>query len=337
MHFYGQFPELRLRRLRAQPWIREMVQETRLHPSDFILPLFIRTPAGSADIKSIPGARRWTVEELPQVIDQILEARIPAIALFPLTPQDVKTVDGKEALNPENLICQAIRIIKKTAPQLGVITDVALDPYTTHGHDGVWDGHDVDNDVTVEQLTRQSLIQAEAGADIIAPSDMMDGRVEAIRKAFDSAGYQHVGIMSYAAKYASSFYGAFREAVGAGKLPSQNGQPAGNKRTYQMNPANAEEALREIALDLKEGADTIMVKPSLPYLDIITRARQAFNVPIFAYQVSGEYSVIKAAAAQGWIDEHAAMEECLISIKRAGATGIFTYAALEMAKRCADK
>ena len=333
MNFYGQFPNTRLRRLRTQPWLREMVQETRLHPSDLILPVFIRTPEGPAEIASMPGVRRWTIAELPQIIEQAVEAGLPAVDLFPLTPPELKTPDGKEAFNPENLICQAIRAIKEMTPHLGVITDVALDPYTSHGHDGVWNGNTVDNDLSLEQLVKQSLIQAEAGADIIAPSDMMDGRVGAIRKALDAANYNDRAIMSYAAKYASAFYGPFREAVGAVKLPGQDGRPVGDKKTYQMNPANAGKALREVAQDLQEGADMVMVKPGLPYLDIITRVHQTFSVPTFAYQVSGEYSMIKAAGAQGWIDEQAAMEETLISLKRAGATGIFTYAALDVAKR----
>lgn len=333
MNFYGQFPNTRLRRLRTHPWLREMVQETRLHPSDLILPLFIRTPEGPAEIPSMPGVRRWTIEELPQIIEQAVEVGIPAVDLFPLTPSELKTADGKEAFNPENLICQAIRAIKKMTPDLGVITDVALDPYTSHGHDGVWNEYGVDNDLTLDQLVKQSLVQVEAGADIIAPSDMMDGRVAAIRKALDAADYKDRAIMSYAAKYASAFYGPFRDAVGAVKLPGQNGRPVGDKKAYQMNPANARKALREVAQDLEEGADMIMVKPGLPYLDIITRVHQTFSIPTFAYQVSGEYSMIKAAGAQGWINEQAAMEETLISLKRAGATGIFTYAALEVARQ----
>lgn len=332
MKFYGQFPNTRLRRLRTQPWLREMVQETRLHPSDLILPVFIRTPEGPAEIASMPGVRRWTITELPQIIEQAVELGIPAVDLFPLTPQDLKTPEGKEAFNSENLICQGIRAIKKLTPHLGVITDVALDPYTSHGHDGVWNGQTIDNDLSLEQLVKQSLMQAEAGADIIAPSDMMDGRVGAIRKALDAHNFQDTGIMSYAAKYASAFYGPFREAVGAVKLPGQNGRPVGDKKTYQMNPGNLEEAFREVAQDLHEGADTVMVKPGLPYLDIITRVRQTFAVPTFAYHVSGEYSMIKAAAAQGWLNEQAVMEETLLSLKRAGATGIFTYAALDVAR-----
>jgi porphobilinogen synthase len=336
MSFYGQFPETRLRRLRTHSWLREMVQETRLHPSDLILPIFIRQPDGPAGIPSMPGVKRWTIAELPQIIEQVVEAGIPAIDLFPLTPQELKTPDGKEAFNPENLICQAIRAIKELTPHLGVITDVALDPYTSHGHDGVWDGHTVDNDLSLELLTKQSLVQAQAGADIIAPSDMMDGRVAAIRKALDENNFQDRAIMSYAAKYASAFYGPFREAVGAVKLPGQGGRPVGDKKTYQMNPANGEKALREVAQDLNEGADMVMVKPGLPYLDVISRVRETFNVPTFAYQVSGEFSMIKAAAANGWIDEQEVMEECLIGLKRSGATGIFTYAALEIAKKLRD-
>ncbi len=332
-HGHGQFPNTRLRRLRTHPWLREMVQETRLHPSDLILPLFIRTPEGPAEIPSMPGVRRWTIEELPQIIEQILAVHIPAVGLFPLTPQALKTPDGKEAFNPENLICQAIRTIKEMAPQLGIIADVALDPYTTHGHDGVWNGTYVDNDLSLDLLSKQAVIQAEAGADILAPSDMMDGRIAAIRQALDGANFEDRAIMSYAAKYASFFYGPWREAVGVAKLPGQDGRPVGDKKTYQMNPANAEEALREVALDLQEGADMVMIKPGLPYLDIISRVHQTFLVPTFAFQVSGEYSMIKVAAAQGWMNEQAVMEETLISLKRAGATGIFTYAALEVARQ----
>ncbi len=337
MTFYGQFPATRLRRLRTHNWLREMVQETRLHPSDLILPVFIRTPEGPAEIPSMPGTRRWTIAELPKIIDQVLEAGIPAIDLFPLTPQELKTTDGKEAFNAENLICQAIRAIKKITPHLGIITDVALDPYTSHGHDGVWNGHTVDNDLSLEQLAKQSLVQAEAGADIIAPSDMMDGRVAVIRKALDDNNFQDRAIMSYAAKYVSAFYGPFREAVGAVKLPGQGGRPVGDKKTYQMDPANVEEAIREVAQDLHEGADMVMVKPGLPYLDVISRVKQTFNVPTFAYQVSAEYSMIKAAGLQGWINEQAVMEESLIGIKRAGASGIFTYAALEVANRLIEQ
>jgi len=257
--------------------------------------------------------------------------------LFPFTSHELKTPDGGEAFNPENLICQAIRTIKKLTPHLGVITDVALDPYTSHGHDGVWDGYTVDNDLSLAQLAKQALVQAEAGADIIAPSDMMDGRVAAIRKALDDNNFQDRAIMSYAAKYASAFYGPFREAVGAVKLPGQDGRPVGDKKTYQMNPANVEEAIREVAQDLQEGADMVMVKPGLPYLDVIARVRQTFNVPTFAYQVSGEFSMIKAAAANGWINEQAVMEESLMGLKRSGATGIFTYAALEVAQELIKK
>lgn len=334
MKVYGQFPQTRLRRLRTQPWLRDMVQENRLHPSDLILPLFIRTPNGPAEITTMPGVRRWTIEELPQVIEQIVEAGIPAVALFPLTPSELKTADGAEALNPDNLICQAIRKFKDLAPQLGIIADVALDPYTSHGHDGIWDGTVVNNDLSLGLLAKQALVQAEAGADILAPSDMMDGRVGAIRQALDSHKHQDTAIMSYAAKFASHFYGPFREAVGAAKLPGRDGQSTGDKRTYQLNAGNADEALREVALDIQEGADMIMIKPGLPYLDIVSRVTQTFRIPTFVYQISGEYSMIKAGAAQGWLNEEAAMEEALIGMKRAGATGILTYAALEVARRC---
>jgi porphobilinogen synthase len=285
----------------------------------------------------MPGTRRWTIAELPQIIEQTLAVGIPAVDLFPLTPQELKTPDGKEAFNPENLICQAIRTIKNITPHLGIITDVALDPYTTHGHDGVWNGQTVDNDLTLEQLAKQSLVQVEAGADIIAPSDMMDGRVATIRRALDGNRYQDRAIMCYAAKYASAFYGPFRDAVGAVKLPGHQGRPIGDKRTYQMDPANIEEAIREVAQDLHEGADMIMVKPGLPYLDVIYRIRQTFGVPTFAYQVSAEYSMIKAAGLQGWIHEQSVMEESLIGLKRAGAIGIFSYAALDVARSLIER
>lgn len=331
MSFFGQFPSTRLRRLRTQPWLREMLQETRLHPSDLILPLFIRSPESPAEIPSMPGVRRWTVAELPQILEEIVDVGLPAVDLFPLTPLALKTEDGREAWNSENLICQAIRTIKKLTPQIGVIADAALDPYTTHGHDGIWNGTTVDNDLTLQSLVKQALAQAEAGADIIAPSDMMDGRVTAARQGLDAAGFQDRAILSYAVKYASAFYGPFREAVGAGKLAGKAGE-LGDKKDYQMNSANVEEALREVALDLHEGADMVMVKPALPYLDVIARVRQTFQVPVFAYHVSAEYSMIKAAGLQGWINEQAVMEETLLSLKRGGATGIFTYAAIEVAR-----
>ena len=331
MYFSGSFPHTRLRRLRNHPWMRDMVQETRLHVSDLILPVFIRTPESPAEIQSMPGVRRWALAELPQIVEQILEAGIPAIDLFPLIPPELKTPEGNEGWNPDNLMCQAIQAIKEMAPQLGVIADVALDPYTLHGHDGVWNGTNVDNDLTVGHLCRQAVVQAAAGADILAPSDMMDGRVREIRKALDDAGYQDRAIMSYAAKFASSFYGPFREAVGAARLPANAGNP-GDKKSYHMNPANAEEALREVALDLDEGADMILIKPGLPCLDIIHRVRTHFQVPVFGYQVSGEYCMIKAAGAKGWLNEQAVMAESLLAIKRAGAVGIFTYAALEAAQ-----
>lgn len=330
MNFYGQFPQTRLRRLRTQDWLRTLVQETALHPSDLILPLFIRTKEAPALIPTMPDVQRWTLEELPRIVTQAAELGILAISLFPFIPKELKTPQGEEALNPDNIVCKAIQVIKNTVPHMGIITDVALDPYTSHGHDGIWNGHTVDNDSSLAILAQQALIQAQAGADILAPSDMMDGRVGAIRQMLDTHHLQDKAIMSYAVKYASAFYGPFREAVSAEKLPSCNGE-IGHKKTYQMNPANKKEALREVAQDLQEGADMIMVKPGLPYLDIISSVCETFAVPTFAFQVSGEYSLIKAAALQGWVHEQNALLESLTSMKRAGAMGIFTYAAIDMA------
>ncbi len=317
----------RTRRTRASGWSRALHGETVLTPADLIWPLFITAGDAQEPIAPLPGVSRWSIS---QIVDRAKEARdlgIPCIALFPNTPRDLRTDDGREALNPDNLMCRATRAIKDAVPDIGVLTDVALDPYTAHGHDGLIDDKGyVLNDATVEVLVGQSLNQARAGADIIAPSDMMDGRIGAIRAALEEEAFPNVQIMSYAAKYASAFYGPFRDAVGAAGLLQ------GDKKTYQMDPANAEEALREVALDLEEGADSVMVKPGLPYLDIICRVKQAFEVPVFAYQVSGEYAMIEAAVAAGAGDRDKLVLETLLAFKRAGCSGVLTYHALHAAR-----
>jgi porphobilinogen synthase len=322
------YPALRMRRGRSSPWMRAMLAEHRLHPSDFIWPLFIcEGRACEEPIAALPGVSRWSVDRLAARAREAAALGIPCVALFPNTPEALRTEKAEEALNPDNLICRAIKAIKDAAPEIGVLTDVALDPYTAHGHDGLVDlAGNVINDDTVAVLVDQALVQAAAGADIVAPSDMMDGRVAAIRSALENAGHHDVAIMAYAAKYASAFYGPFREAVGS------QGRLKGDKRGYQMDPANIEEALREVALDLAEGADFVMVKPGLPYLDVVARVRQAFGVPTFVYQVSGEYAMIEHAAAMGAGDRDALMLETLLAFKRAGATGILTYHAVDAAR-----
>jgi porphobilinogen synthase len=322
------FPYLRMRRGRSSQWMRAMLAENRLHPSDFIWPLFVCEGRDCEEpIGSLPGVSRWSVDRLPGRVRLAAELGIPCIALFPNTPEGLRTEDAREALNSDNLICRAVKAIKDAVPEVGVLTDVALDPYTAHGHDGLIDAAgNVINDDTVKVLTDQALVQAEAGADIVAPSDMMDGRVAAIRQVLEEAGHQNVAIMAYAAKYASAFYGPFREAVGS------LGRLKGDKRGYQMDPANIEEALREVELDLAEGADMVMVKPGLPYLDVVARVKDAFGVPTFAYQVSGEYAMIEAAAATGAGDRDALILETLLAFKRAGATGVLTYHALDAAR-----
>jgi porphobilinogen synthase len=308
--------------------MRAMLAENRLHPSDFIWPLFICDGRDREEpIGSLPGVSRWSIDRLAGKAREAAALGIPCIALFPNTPNELRTERAEEALNNDNLICRAVRTIKDAVPEIGVLTDVALDPYTSHGHDGLVDdtGY-VLNDDTVQVLRDQALVQAEAGADIVAPSDMMDGRVAAIREALEEAGHQNVAIMAYAAKYASAFYGPFREAVGS------QGRLKGDKRTYQMDPANIEEALREVELDLAEGADFVMVKPGLPYLDVVTRVKDAFGVPTFVYQVSGEYAMIEHAAAAGAGDRNALILETLLAFKRAGATGVLTYHAVDAAR-----
>jgi porphobilinogen synthase len=322
------FPALRMRRTRVAAWSRAMVAEHVLSPSDLIWPLFVTSGKGLEEpIATLPGVSRWSVDLIADRARVARDLGIPCIALFPNTPQDRRSDTGLEALNPDNLMCQAIKAAKDAVPEVGVLTDVALDPYTSHGHDGLVDGQGyVLNDETAAVLVEQALVQAKAGADIIAPSDMMDGRVAAIRFALERDGHKNVQIMSYAAKYASAFYGPFRDAVGS------RGLLQGDKRSYQMDPANAEEALREVALDLAEGADTVMVKPGLPYLDIVRRVKERFEVPVFAYQVSGEYAMIEAAVAAGVAERDAMVLETLMAFRRAGCSGVLTYHAAHAAR-----
>ena len=318
----------RMRRNRKSEWTRRMVRENVLTTDDLIWPLFIvngsRTRVG---VPSMPGVERLSVDEAVRAAERAAKLEIPCLALFPYTDPSLRDETGSEALNPENLVCQAIRAIKKEFPGIGILCDVALDPYTSHGHDGLLRDSEIINDETVAVLVKQALCEAEAGCDIIAPSDMMDGRVGAIRQALDAAGRHDVQIMAYAAKYASAFYGPFRDAVGSAKTLT------GDKRTYQMDPGNSDEALREVELDIAEGADMVMVKPGLPYLDIVRRVKDAFGMPTFAYQVSGEYAMIQAAAQNGWLDGERAMMESLVAFKRAGADGVLTYFAPMAAER----
>ncbi|HSC19237.1 MAG TPA: porphobilinogen synthase [Rhizomicrobium sp.] len=321
------FPAIRMRRLRRHDWTRRLVAESTLSPANLIWPLFVIDGEKRRDpIASMPGIERLSVDQAVAAAEQAAKLEIPVVALFPYTDHALKTSDGREALNDSNLVCRAVRAIKRAVPEIGVLCDVALDPYTSHGHDGLLIDNDVANDETIEVLVKQALIQAEAGCDIIAPSDMMDGRVAAIRQALEANGFRNTLIMAYAAKYASAFYGPFRDAVGSANSLT------GDKRTYQMDPANSDEALREIALDIAEGADMVMVKPGMPYLDVVRRVKETFGVPTFAYQVSGEYAMLKAAAERGWLDGQRVMLESLIAFKRAGASGILTYFAPEAAR-----
>lgn len=322
------FPQTRLRRPRQQDWSRRLVQENHLHVSDLIWPLFVHDETHSIPIGSLPGQFRWSIPELCDQAQRAEALGIPAIALFPSTPPERKTPDGEEAYNPDNLVCRAIAAIRACTNNLGIIADVALDPFTTHGQDGLLRDGVVVNDETLAALCKQALNQARAGCQIIAPSDMMDGRIGAIREALDAEGFQAVQIMAYSAKYASAFYGPFRDAVG-----SKGSLGQGDKRTYQMNPANALEALHEVEMDIQEGADMVMVKPGMPYLDILQQVKQHFGKPTFVYQVSGEYAMLKAAAQNGWLDWDKCILESLMAFKRAGADGILTYAALEIATR----
>ncbi len=319
---------VRMRRNRQHDWTRRMVRENTLTTDDLIWPLFVmdgdnkRTP-----VPSMPGVERLTVDQAVREAVRAAELKIPCLALFPYTDPGLRDDSGSEALNADNLVCRSLRAIKKDVPHIGLLADVALDPYTSHGHDGLLKDGVILNDETVAMLIKQSLVQAEAGCDIIAPSDMMDGRISAIRKGLDHAGFTNVSIMSYAAKYASVFYGPFRDAVGSSKTLT------GDKRTYQMDPANTDEAIREVALDVAEGADMLMVKPGMPYLDIIRRVKDTFAMPTYAYQVSGEYAMINAAAQNGWLDGERAMWESLMAFKRAGADGVLTYFAPTVAEK----
>jgi len=326
---FAPFPAGRPRRLRRDAFTRALVREHRLAPEDLILPVFLLDGTGlEQDVSSMPGVKRRSVDGLFAVAEECVTLGVPVMALFPVIATGLKTPDGREATNPDGLVPRAVRELKKRFPQLGLLTDVALDPFTSHGQDGLLDdtGY-ILNDETVAVLVRQALVQAEAGVDIVAPSDMMDGRIGAIRQALEGAGRIHTRIMAYSAKYASAFYGPFRDAVGsAGNLGKAD------KKVYQMDPGNSDEALREVALDIAEGADMVMVKPGMPYLDIVRRVKDEFRVPTFAYQVSGEYSMIKAAAANGWLDHDAVMLEALLAFRRAGADGVLTYFALEAAR-----
>ncbi len=330
----AQFPSTRLRRLRHANWSRRMVAEHRLTIDDLIWPVFVqegkqqRTP-----IVSMPGVERLSIDLLVAAAEEAAELGVPAIALFPETNPATKSEDAKEAFNPENLVCRTVRAIKAAVPDIGIICDVALDPYTSHGQDGLVRDGVILNDETVEVLCKQAVAQAAAGCDVIAPSDMMDGRVGAIRAALDAAGFEQVMILAYAAKYASAFYGPFRDAIGSAGNLSGGGVQGGGKQTYQMNPANSDVAIREVALDIAEGADMVMVKPGMPYLDIVRRVKQEFGVPTLAYQVSGEYAMLTAASNNGWLDRDAVMMESLLAFKRAGADAVLTYFAVEAAKQ----
>ncbi|HEY9109998.1 MAG TPA: porphobilinogen synthase [Roseateles sp.] len=323
------YPAVRPRRLRRDAFTRALVREHSLSANDLILPVFIHEGEGLlTPVPSMPGVSRQSLDHLLRTAEQCVELGVPVLALFPVIEAALKTPDGAEALNPDGLVPRAVREVKKHFPQLGVLTDVALDPFTSHGQDGVIDesGYII-NDTTVDILARQARVQADAGVDIVAPSDMMDGRIGAIRQTLEAAGHIHTRIMAYSAKYASSFYGPFRDAVGSAANLGK-----ADKKTYQMDPGNSDEALREVALDLAEGADMVMVKPGLPYLDIVRRVKDEFRVPTFAYQVSGEYAMVKAAAANGWLDHDAVMMESLLAFKRAGADGVLTYFALDAAR-----
>jgi porphobilinogen synthase len=324
------FPRTRLRRNRRDAWSRRLVAETRLEAADLIWPVFVLDGRNRREqVPSMPGVERLSIDRLLPLLQEAAALGVPAVALFPVTSPELKTADGAEATNPGNLMCRAVQAVKASIPELGVVCDVALDPYTTHGQDGLIDDEGyVLNDETLAVLVQQALVQAEAGCDVIAPSDMMDGRIGVIRKALDEAGLQHTRIMSYAAKYASGFYGPFRDALGSSDALGKRG-----KETYQLDPANSDEALREVAMDVAEGADMVMVKPGMPYLDVVRRVKEAFGVPTFAYQVSGEYAMIKAAALNGWLDDERVMMEALLGFKRAGCDGVLTYAALDVARR----
>ena len=326
------YPALRLRRLRQADWIRRLVRETVLTPADLIWSMVVHEGEGQVPVASMPGVARLSVAEAAKAAVEARRLGIPAIAIFPHIDMARKDPTGSLAADPDGLICRAVKAMKDAAPEVGIMCDVALDPFTDHGHDGLIEQGRILNDATIEKLVEQALVQAKAGCDILAPSDMMDGRVGALRTALEAEGLQDVMIMSYAAKYASAFYGPYRDAIGSGKLGTGSVDNPGDKKTYQMDPANSEEALREVALDIAEGADMVMVKPGLPYLDILRRLVEAYALPTFAFQVSGEYAMIKAAGANGWIDEDRAILESLGAFKRAGAAGTITYFAPHAAR-----
>ncbi|MBR2535885.1 MAG: porphobilinogen synthase [Hyphomicrobium sp.] len=325
------YPAIRMRRNRRAPWARALVRETMLSANDLVWPMFVMEGSAKSEaIASMPGIARLSVDLIVEAAREAVSLGIPAIALFPYTDVKLRTDDAREALNPDNLVCRATRAIKAAKLDVGIMLDVALDPYTSHGHDGLLIGDEIANDATIAALVKQSIVQTEAGADVLAPSDMMDGRIAAIRSALEAAGHHDTQIMSYAAKYASAFYGPFRDAVGSGGLLK------GDKRTYQMDPANGDEALREVALDIAEGADLIMVKPGMPYLDIVRRVSETFKIPTLAYQVSGEYAMIAAAADKGMLDYDKAVLESLLAFKRAGAAAVLTYFAPHAARLLRD-
>ena len=322
------FPGTRMRRNRADQWVRRLTRESSVTPDDLIWPLFVQEGTGErTPVPSMPGVERLSIDLVVDAVGEAKRLGIPAVAIFPVTPQELKTPDGKESTNSDNLVCRTVRAIKEKHDGVGVICDVALDPYTTHGQDGIVRDGKILNDETVEVLCQQAFVQARAGCDVIAPSDMMDGRVGAIRNALDEEGLTEVSLLAYSAKYASAFYGPFRDAVG-----SAQSLGSADKRTYQMDPANTDEALREVALDVAEGADMVMVKPGMPYLDIVRRVKDTFGLPTFAYQVSGEYAMLRGAANQGWLDWEKGIVESMVCFKRAGADGVLTYAAPEIAR-----
>ena len=324
MKIIGSFPKTRLRRLRKSKWIRDLVSENNISANDLVLPIFVREGRNKIEsIKSMPGINRYTVDKLPVILKQVIKYKIPMVALFPYTPNNKKDKFGKEALNPNNLVCKSLRLIKKNFSKIGVMCDVALDPYTSHGHDGIIINNKIDNDETIKILVKQALLNAKMGCDVIAPSDMMDGRVGAIRKVLDENKFYDVSILSYAIKYASSYYGPFRDAIGSKSKLKQD------KKTYQMDYRNSSELYREVGLDLKEGADMIMVKPGLIYLDIISKIKNSFKIPVVAYQVSGEYSLIKNGIKIGILDKDSILES-IVAFKRAGASAIVTYFALDI-------
>ena len=333
---FGRFPTTRFRRNRQHEWLREMVAETSVSPQDLVWPLFVHDKAGREPVTAMPGVNRLAIDGVVQAASEAKSLGIPAIALFPVIDQERKTADGQHAVDPDNLVCRTIQAVRaETGNDVGIICDVALDPYTTHGHDGLLENGHILNDETVTVLQQQAVVLAQAGCHIIAPSDMMDGRVGAIREALDKNHHDEVGILAYAAKYASAYYGPFRDALGShAALDTAKSLGVGDKKTYQMNPANSDEAVREVAFDLDEGADLVMVNPAITCLDIIYRVKKTFGVPTLAYQVSGEYAMIQAAAANGWLDGQQAAFEAILAMKRAGADAILTYFAPQIARQC---